>query len=140
MEIKRNAVLGTGDKGGQIAAHAANSSNEVYAFDISQEVAEKGIEAASSIKPNAFYNKKNVDLIQTFNYNDHIEKISECDWIIEAISERLDWKKDLYGKIFPHLNDSAVITSNTSGISLKELSGDMEGSMKKRFFITHFYN
>ena len=140
MEIKRIAVLGTGVMGGQIAAHAANSSIEVYAFDISQEVAEKGIEAASSIKPNAFYNKKNVDLIQTFNYNDHIEKISECDWIIEAISERLDWKKDLYKKIFPHLNESAVITSNTSGISLKELSEDMEASMKKRFFITHFFN
>ena len=70
---------------------------------------------------NAFYNKKNADLIQTFNYDDHIEKISECDWIIEAISERLDWKKDLYSKILEHLSENCVVTSNTSGISLKEL-------------------
>ena len=54
MEIKRIAVLGTGVMGGQIAAHAANSNIKVYAFDISQDVAEKGVEAASTIKPNAF--------------------------------------------------------------------------------------
>ena len=91
MEIKRIAVLGTGVMGGQIAAHAANSNIEVYAFDISQDVAEKGVDTASTIKPNAFYSKNNVKLIQAVNYDDHIEKISECDWVVEAISERLDF-------------------------------------------------
>ena len=138
-EIKKVAVLGTGVMGGQIAAHLTNANYQVYAFDMDQETAEKGIKATQEIKPAAFSNKKTADMITIMNYNDNLEKISECDWVVEAISERIDWKKDLYSKITPHLSDSAILTSNTSGIALSELSEDMDQSLRDRFFITHFF-
>ena len=140
FEIKKVAVLGTGVMGGQIAAHLTNAKIPVLAYDIDQETSEKGIKATQEIKPAAFYNKKTAQLITPLNYSEHISRISECDWVIEAISERLDWKKDLYSKVLEHLSDNCVITSNTSGISLKELSEDMNDNIKNRFFITHFFN
>ncbi len=139
-DIKKVAVLGTGVMGGQIAAHLTNANFEVYAFDMDQEIAERGMKATQDIKPAAFYNKKSADMIKVMNYNDHLEKITECDWILEAISERIDWKKDLYAKITPYISDSAILTSNTSGIALSELSEDMNQDLKDRFFITHFFN
>ena len=139
-DIKKVAVLGTGVMGGQIAAHLTNANFEVYAFDMDQETAERGMKATQDIKPAAFYNKKSADMIKVMNYNDHLEKITECDWVLEAISERIDWKKDLYAKITPYISDSAILTSNTSGIALSELSEDMNQDLKDRFFITHFFN
>ena len=140
FEIKKVAVLGTGIMGGQIAAHLTNAKIPVLAYDIDQETSEKGIQGTQEIKPAAFYNKKTAELITPLNYNDHLSRISECDWVIEAISERLDWKKDLYSKILEHLSENCVVTSNTSGISLEELSEDMNDNIKNRFFITHFFN
>ncbi|MAM98871.1 MAG: 3-hydroxyacyl-CoA dehydrogenase, partial [Candidatus Marinimicrobia bacterium] len=139
-KINKVAVLGTGVMGGQIAAHLTNANYEVYAFDMDQETADKGMKATSEIKPAAYYNKKSADKVTVMNYNEHLEKLSDCDWVVEAISERIDWKKDLYAKITPHLSDSAILTSNTSGIALSELSEDMDEGLKSRFFITHFFN
>ena len=139
LEIKNVAVLGTGVMGSQIAAHCANAGLNVYAFDMNQEISEGGIEKATKIKPKAFYDKKDIGLIKCYNYEDHLEKLKECDWIIEVIAERLDWKKDLYKKISPFI-DKQILTSNTSGISLEELSSDMDCKLKKNFFITHFFN
>ena len=87
-KIEKVAVLGTGVMGAQIAAHLTNAKIPVLGFDISQEVAEKGIEASTKIKPSAYYNPKTVEMITPLNYDDHIEQISECDWIIEVIAER----------------------------------------------------
>ena len=99
FKINNVAVLGTGVMGAQIAAHCANAGLKVFAFDMDQDIAEQGINKAIDIKPNAFYDKKDASLIESCNYNDHLDKLKECDWIIEVISERLDWKKDLYKKI-----------------------------------------
>ena len=132
MEIKTVAVLGTGVMGGQIAAHLTNAGLKVYAFDINQEVAEKGIDISTKIKPSAYYNPKTVEMITPLNYNDHLKQISECDWIIEVIAERIDWKHDLYTKIQPHLKKDAIITSNTSGISAAELISKMDEKMDER--------
>lgn len=139
LKINNVAVLGTGVMGAQIAAHCANAGLNVYAFDMSQEISESGIEKATNIKPKAFYDKKDASLIKCYNYEDHLEKLQDCDWIIEVIAEKLDWKKDLYNKIAPYI-DTQIVTSNTSGISLLELSKDMDNKMKKNFFITHFFN
>ena len=105
-----------------------------------QNVSEKGIEFSKNLKPSPYYNPKNIDLITCYNYNDHLDKISECDWVIEVISERLDWKHELYDKVIPHLNSNAILTSNTSGLSLSSLSEKMNEEIKSRFFITHFFN
>ena len=87
----------------------------------------------------AFYDKKDISLVKCYNYEEHLEKLKECDWIIEVIAEKLDWKKDLYSKIAPYVNDK-IVTSNTSGISLSDLTSDMDDNLKKNFFITHFFN
>ena len=79
-------------------------------------------------------------MITPLNYEEHIDQISECDWVIEVIAERLDWKQDLYKKIQPHLKRGAILTSNTSGISISELIDGMDGDMPSNFFITHFFN
>ncbi|MAR15467.1 MAG: 3-hydroxyacyl-CoA dehydrogenase [Candidatus Marinimicrobia bacterium] len=139
LKIDSVAVLGTGVMGAQIAAHCANAGLKVFAFDMNQDIAEDGIKKATSIKPKAFYDKKDISLIKSCNYNDHLEKLKECDWVIEVIAERLDWKKDLYKKIAPYVHGK-IITSNTSGISLNELTEDMDNNFKKNFFITHFFN
>ena len=140
LKIEKVAVLGAGVMGAQIAAHLTNAKIPVLGFDISQEVSENGVEASIKLKPSAYYNPKTVEMITPLNYDDHIEQISECDWIIEVIAERLDWKQDLYSKIQPHLKKDAIITSNTSGISAAELISKMDDDMAKRFFITHFFN
>ena len=140
FKIERVAVLGTGVMGAQIAAHLTNAKIPVLGFDINQEVAEQGVAASSKIKPSAYYNPKTVEMITPVNYDDHLDQISECDWIIEVIAERLDWKQELYSKIQPHLKKDAIITSNTSGISVAELISKMDNDMAKRFFITHFFN
>ena len=121
LKIEKVAVLGTGVMGAQIAAHLTNAKIPVLGFDINQEVADKGIKASTKLKPSAYYNPKTVEMITPLNYDDHMSKISECDWIIEVIAERLDWKQDLYSKIQPHLKKDAIITSNTSGISAAEM-------------------
>lgn len=140
VQIKKVAVLGTGVMGSQIAAHLSNAGIPSLAFDISQEVAEKGIEAATKIKPAAFYNPKSVKLIKPCNYDDHLELLKEADWVLEGIVERLDIKQKLFERIIPHLKENVIISSNTSGLSLKEMSQVLPDNFKKRFLITHFFN
>ena len=139
-DIKKVAVLGTGVMGSQIAAHLSNANIEVYAFDINQDVASKGIDASTKLKPSPYYNFKTTSLITPMNYDENLEKLKECDWIVEAISERLDWKQDLYKKIEPFINENTIVTSNTSGISLSDLSNGMSDKFLSSFFITHFFN
>ena len=88
MEIKKVAVLGSGVMGAQIAAHIANAKIPVYMFDMNQELSEKGKQASLKIRPHAFFEPKNADLITPMNYDDHLSKIEECDWVIEVIAER----------------------------------------------------
>ena len=139
-KINKVAVLGTGVMGAQIAAHLTNVGIPVYSFDINQEISESGITNCQKLKPNPFYNPKTSDMITCYNYEDHLDKLEECDWIIEVISERLDWKQDLYKKIASNVREDAIITSNTSGLSLSSLTESMDEKMIKKFFITHFFN
>tara|TARA_B100000941_G_scaffold290916_1_gene275950 strand:- start:5388 stop:7733 length:2346 start_codon:yes stop_codon:yes gene_type:complete len=140
FKIEKVAVLGTGVMGSQIAAHLTNAGIEVYAFDMSQKISEEGIEKCKKIKPAPFYNIKTSSLIKSMNYDKDLDKIKNCDWVIEVIAEKLNWKQDLYKKIAPCLKNECIITSNTSGISLKNLSKDLSPEFVKRFFITHFFN
>ena len=140
IEIKKVAVLGAGVMGSQIAAHLTNAGIEVYAFDMSQEVAVDGIEKCKKLKPAPFYNIKSSELITAVNYNDDLEKIKECDWVVEVISEKLDWKQSLYKKIIPYIKDDCIVTSNTSGLSLESLSENLPDNFLNKFFITHFFN
>ncbi len=140
FKIEKVAVLGTGVMGAQIAAHLTNANIPVLAFDIEQDIAKKGIDSSVKLKPSAFYNPKTVDMIKPLNYDDNLDMLSECDWIIEVIAEHIVWKQDLYSRIQPFLKKDAIITSNTSGISAEELIEGMDNAMVSRFFITHFFN
>ena len=140
MTIEKVAVLGSGVMGAQIAAHIANAKIPVYMFDMSQELSEKGKQASLKIKPHAFFEPGNAELITPMNYDEHLSKIEECDWVIEVIAEKLDWKQDLYKKIESLCIDNLIVTSNTSGLSASELVKGMSDEFRKRFFITHFFN
>ncbi|MEE1506978.1 MAG: 3-hydroxyacyl-CoA dehydrogenase NAD-binding domain-containing protein, partial [Candidatus Neomarinimicrobiota bacterium] len=114
-KIQKVAVLGAGVMGAQIAGHLANTGIPSFLFDISQELAEQGIAKLSSLKPAPLYKPKNTELITPCNYDDHMEQIKEVDWVLEAVAERLDIKHIVYQNLIPHLKDSAILTSNTSG-------------------------
>lgn len=140
VKIEKVAVLGAGVMGAQIATHLSNAGIPSYLFDMNQELAVNGLEGMKALKPSPVYNPKTLELITPVNYDDHLEKLNEVDWVIEVIAERLDWKQGLYKKIIPYLKPTALITSNTSGLSLAAMSEGMPEDVKKRFFITHFFN
>lgn len=140
MKINKVGVLGSGVMGAQIAAHITNANIPVYMFDMNQELSEKGKQASLKIRPHAFFEPKNSDLITPMNYDEHLSKLEECDWVVEVIAERLDWKRDLYKKIDSLKISDMIITSNTSGLSASDLIDGMSDNFKSRFFITHFFN
>ena len=138
--IEKVAVLGAGTMGAQIAGHLANAGIPSYLFDISQELAEKGVGILKSLKPAPLYKPKNIELIEACNYDQHLEKIKEVDWILEAVAENLEIKHKVYTNIMDYLKDTAIVSSNTSGIPLADLTNIMSDEVKKRFLITHFFN
>lgn len=139
-KIEKVAVLGAGVMGAQLAGHFANAGIPSLLFDISQELAENGIKTLTTLKPAPLFNPKNADLIEACNYDDHIERIGEADWILEAVAELLDIKQKVYQNIVPQLKSSAILTSNTSGIPLADLATVLPDDVKSRFMITHFFN
>ncbi len=138
--FEKVAVLGAGVMGAQIAGHLANAGIPSILFDVNQELAEKGVESLTKLKPAPLYQPKNASLVEPCNYDDHLEKLAEADWVVEAVAERLDIKHSVYEKIIPHLKPSVIITSNTSGIPLNDLISVFPDELKERFMITHFFN
>ena len=140
QNIKKVAVLGAGTMGAQIAGHLANAGIPSLLFDIDQELAEKGKRALTSLKPAPLYKADNTELVSACNYKEDLEKISETDWVLEAVVERLDIKEKVYSNLLPHLKETAILTSNTSGIPLSDLAENLPIEVKERFMITHFFN
>ncbi len=140
QNIEKVAILGAGVMGAQIAGHLANAGIPSLLFDINQELAEKGIETLTKLKPAPLFKPKNIELITPCNYDDHVEMINEADWVLEAVAERLDIKHIVFKNIIPHLKPSAIVTSNTSGIPLSDLITVFNDEIKSRFMITHFFN
>ncbi|NLC76031.1 MAG: 3-hydroxyacyl-CoA dehydrogenase [Clostridia bacterium] len=139
--------------GSGIAAHLANVGIPVYLLDIvprdlpeeaGQEarnsLAQKGLEAAIKAKPAAFYSQKDARLVKVGNFEDHLHWLSEVDWIIEVVVERLDIKKDLLQKVAAHRKPGTIVSSNTSGISINKMVEDMPEEFKQHFLGTHFFN
>ncbi len=139
-QIKTIGVCGAGVMGSQLAAFFASAGFKVYLFDLEQELAEKGLAGAVKARPPAFYHRRFKKNVVPCHYEKHRERFAECDWILEAIAERLDWKKGLYAEIEPYLREHAVLSSNTSGLSLRDLTEDLDEDVRRRFLITHFFN
>ena len=140
QNIEKVAVLGAGVMGAQIAGHLANAGIPSYLFDINDELSKNGVDSLTSLKPAPLYKPKNAELVTPCTYDNDIIKIAEVDWVLEAVVERLDIKEQVYNNLLPHLKDTAILTSNTSGIPLTDLTSSLPDDVKQRFMITHFFN
>ncbi|WP_417842230.1 3-hydroxyacyl-CoA dehydrogenase NAD-binding domain-containing protein [Thalassospira sp.] len=146
-EIKQVAVIGAGVMGASIAAHIANSGTPVLLLDIVPEgaknrnaVAEGAVAKMLKTDPAPFMNKRAAKLISCGNIEDDMGKLADCDWIVEAVIERLDIKQNLYHKIDDVRKAGSVVSSNTSTIPLATLIEGMPASFASDFIITHFFN
>jgi 3-hydroxyacyl-CoA dehydrogenase len=152
-KIEKVGVLGAGVMGAGIAAHLANAGIPVLMLDIlppgtaegvskaeRNKFAAKGIETALKASPAAFYSPKQAELVSVGNFEDDWAKLAEMDWIIEVVVERLDIKRDVLKRLAETVNPNAIITSNTSGISLASMSEGLPEDFQRRFMITHFFN
>ena len=146
FQVKKVAVLGAGVMGAQIAAHLVNVKVPVVLFDLPAKegpkngIVTKAIEGLKKLKPAPLGVADDAVLIQQANYEEHMALLGECDLIIEAIAERMDWKLDLYQKIAPFIAPHAIVASNTSGLSITKLSEALPEAIKPRFCGIHFFN
>lgn len=147
MTIEKVAVIGAGVMGAGIAAHVANAGIPVLLLDIVPEGAkDRNAIAAGAVKkmikadPAPFMSKRTAKLVTPGNIEDNLSDIADCDWIVEAVIERLDIKHDLYAKIQTVRKPGSIVTSNTSTLPLGKLIEGMGDDFAKDFAITHFFN
>ena len=144
--VKKVAVLGAGVMGAQIAAHLTNARVPAILFDLPSKegpksgIAQKAIEALRKQNPAPLGVPQLADHIEAANYDDDLAKLADCDLIIEAIAERIEWKHDLYRKIAPHIAANTILASNTSGIPIHRLAEALPAEIKPRFCGVHFFN
>jgi 3-hydroxyacyl-CoA dehydrogenase len=144
--VRRAAVLGAGTMGSRIAAHLANAGIPTLLLDLVPEgvgarsrLATSAIESLGKAKPAAFYEPSLAALVTPGNFEDDLPKLANCDWVIEAVAENLAIKTALLARVVPHLAPYAVLTTNTSGLPVKQIAAGLS-SHRDRFFGTHFFN
>jgi len=146
FQVRKVAVLGAGVMGAQIAAHLVNVKVQVVLFDLPAKegpkngIVTRAVEGLKKLKPSPLGVADDAVLIGQANYEEHMEQLRDCDLIIEAIAERMDWKRDLYQKIAPFVAPHAIVASNTSGLSITTLSEALPEALKPRFCGIHFFN
>lgn len=144
--VRKAAVLGSGVMGSQIAAHLANANVDVVLFDLpgkdgnSNSVVQKSLTFLQKLEPTPFSVKSKINYITPANYEQNLDLLENCDLIIEAISERMDWKKDLYNKVSPHLANHTIFATNTSGLSINTLAEALPKNIRQNFCGIHFFN
>ncbi|UPG84080.1 3-hydroxyacyl-CoA dehydrogenase/enoyl-CoA hydratase family protein [Luteibacter aegosomatis] len=146
LRIRKAAVLGAGVMGAQIAAHLTNANVETVLFDLPAKegpksgIALKAIANLAKLSPAPLAEKSLGAAIIPANYDDDLGQLADVDLVIEAIAERMDWKLDLYTKIAPHVSATAVLASNTSGLSINGLAEALPEQLRHRFTGVHFFN
>ena len=146
LRIRKAAVLGAGVMGAQIAAHLTNAGVETVLFDLPAKegpksgIALKAIANLAKLSPAPLADKNFAAAIIPANYDEHLDRLKDVDLVIEAIAERMDWKLDLYKKIAPHVSATAVLASNTSGLSINGLAEALPEELRHRFTGVHFFN
>jgi len=159
--IKKVAILGSGVMGSRIACHFANIGCEVLLLDIlprevndtekakglgiddkavRNRIVNDSLSFALSSNPSPIYKKSFSARISTGNFDDDLQKIAECDWIIEVVVERLDVKQQVFANVEKHRKPGTLITSNTSGIPIHLMLEGRSEDFKKHFCGTHFFN
>ena len=140
------AVIGAGTMGSGIAAQIANAGHQVLLLDLAardgaeKSPAEMAIDRLLASDPPQLMHKRNAGSITTGTISDDFDKLADCDWIIEAVVERLDVKKDLYARLHATIGPDCIVSSNTSTIPISLLVEDMPADFRKRFAITHYFN
>ncbi len=161
MPIEKAAVLGAGVMGASIAAHLANAGVECVLLDIiPPEVREKdrlkgwtedtpawrnsiaynALAALLKARPAAFYTGKNASLIRTGNLKDNLNWLSDVDWVVEAVVEDLKIKQELFARVEKCVGADCIVSTNTSGLPIKDISAHLGYRFKKNFLGTHFFN
>ena len=140
MEIKKVVVIGSGTMGSGIAAQLCNANIPVVLLDLTTDISEKARERILKSRPPLLIDKSKINNINVGNINDDFKEVSEADWIVEAVVERIDIKHNIYEKIFKERKSGSIISSNTSSIPIKVLSEKLSEEEKKDFCITHFFN
>lgn len=162
MTINKVAVLGSGVMGSAIAAHLANAGIASYLLDIvppelTPDDEKAGLtkenpkfrnkfalraltEVLPKQKPSPVFDASVLKLITPGNFEDDMKKLAECDWVIEVVVERLDVKQKVFTEVEKYLKPGAIVSSNTSGIRLAELTKGRSEAFVKNFLITHFFN
>jgi 3-hydroxyacyl-CoA dehydrogenase len=158
-QINKAAVLGAGVMGAAIAGHMANAGIDVLLLDIVPKpdstgsvgqasdhearnaVVSKALEALKKGKPAALYLPDCIKLIEIGNFEDDIARLKECDWVIEVVVENMEIKKRLLAeKVVPNLKQGAILSTNTSGLSVNEMAKVLPEALRKNFMVTHFFN
>ena len=153
--IKSAAVIGSGVMGSAIAAQFAGAGIRTQLLDVvprelppgsetdaaaRNRLAKEAVARALQTKPAPFYLPEMAQLVSIGNLEDHLGRLASCDLVIEAIVENLEIKQQLFRKIAPHLNEHALLASNTSGLSIARMSESLPPELAKRFVVMHFFN
>ena len=133
--------------GSRIAAHLANAGIPSRLLDIvlpdeadRSAAARKGLESAAKGRPPSLFADGAQALITPGNFDDHLDTIADCDWIIEAVTERLDIKRDLWRRVDQVRKPEAILSTNTSGIPLSSICEGFSRDFRRHFLGTHFFN
>ncbi|MCY1080212.1 3-hydroxyacyl-CoA dehydrogenase/enoyl-CoA hydratase family protein [Archangium lansingense] len=156
MRIRKVAVLGAGVMGSGIAAHLANSGVRALLLDIVPPKAGPGEDTASKAfknkfalgalanmrkqKPSPIVSEQVFTAIEVGNFEDDLHRLAECDWVIEVVKEDMGVKQALFAKVEQHARKDAIISSNTSGLSIKGMLEGRGAAFRKNFLVTHFFN
>ncbi len=156
MRIRKVAVLGAGVMGSGIAAHLANSGVRALLLDIVPPKAAPGEDTASKAfrnkfalgalanlrkqKPSPITSEQSLGFIEVGNFEDDMARLAECDWVVEVVKEDMAIKQALFAKVEQHARKDAIVSSNTSGLSIKGMLEGRSAEFRKRFLVTHFFN
>ena len=169
FQVRKVAVLGAGVMGAQIAAHLVNANVPTILFDLPAKEGvpplspnslphagerdavslretslngnvNRAIDGLSKLDPSPLTSPARASFIAAANYDQHLDQLRDCDLVIEAIAERIDWKSDLYRKVAPFVNEHAIFASNTSGLSINQLAAAFPEHLRHRFCGIHFFN
>ena len=145
--FRKAAVLGAGTMGAQIAAHLANAGLHVLLFDVAfgeggarNATVERGLKAASKAKPAPFFSEEGLRRVEVGNFEDHLDRLSEAEWVIEAVVERLDVKRALLEQVESVVRPGTIVSTNTSGLSIERIAAGRSDAFRSRFLGTHFFN
>ena len=126
--------------GAQIAAHAANAGLSALLLDLDLQTAREGLKRARRLKPDPFFAPEATGRIAVGGFDTDLARIGACDWIVEAVVERLDVKRELLAKVEPHRAEHAIVSSNTSGIPIASIAAERGEAFRRHWLGTHFFN